>query len=149
MPFCPSLYTESAVVQYLQAASSSCHPMLDLLVFWGGRGGSSQKGRARARDSSCRGRPVVPVSEPAQPSEPTTSGRHGDCSACRSASRKGRHPFCTWMVSLDLRDAYWHVLIHPCFRNWLGFVCVVRQAYRFRCLPFGLNLAHPSVTCLN
>lgn len=52
-----------------------------------------------------------------------------------------------WMVSLDLKDAYWHVPIHPGFRDWLGFV-VGRHVYRFRCLTFGLNLAPRIFMCL-
>jgi len=45
-----------------------------------------------------------------------------------------------WMVTLDLKSAYWHVLIHPKFQPLLGFK-VENQANQFRAMPFGLNIA--------
>ena len=42
--------------------------------------------------------------------------------------------------SLDLRDAYWHVPINPRFRPYLGFR-LGRKSYRFKVMPFGLNIA--------
>ena len=45
-----------------------------------------------------------------------------------------------WATSLDLRDAYFHVLIHPRFRRWLRFTWK-RRVYQFRALPFGLSLS--------
>ena len=48
-----------------------------------------------------------------------------------------------WAASLDLTDAYFHVLIHPSCRKWLRFVWEGR-AFQFRVLPFGLN-ASPAV----
>ena len=45
-----------------------------------------------------------------------------------------------WAASLDLRDAYFHVLIHPRFRQWLRFTWGHR-VFQFRALPFGLSLS--------
>ena len=45
-----------------------------------------------------------------------------------------------WTVSLDLKEAYYHVPIHPNYRKFLGFR-IGAQKYRFRALPFGLNIA--------
>jgi len=46
----------------------------------------------------------------------------------------------TWATSIDLRDAYLHIPIHPSHQRWLRFK-VGNQAYAFRCLPFGLSTA--------
>lgn len=43
-------------------------------------------------------------------------------------------------VSLDLRDAYLHVPIHPSSRDLLGF-SVNGKTYRYRAMPFGLKPA--------
>ena len=45
-----------------------------------------------------------------------------------------------WATSLDLRDAYFHVLIHRHFRKWLRFTWADR-VFQFRALPFGLSLS--------
>ena len=45
-----------------------------------------------------------------------------------------------WVTSLDLTDAYFHVLIHPNDRKWLRFRWEDR-VYQFRALPFGLALS--------
>ena len=45
-----------------------------------------------------------------------------------------------WATSIDLADAYFHILIHPSFRKWLRF-SHRSQVYQFRALPFGLSLA--------
>ena len=45
-----------------------------------------------------------------------------------------------WAVSIDLRDAYLHVPIHPSSRKALRFLFEGR-AYQFRVLPFGLSTA--------
>ena len=45
-----------------------------------------------------------------------------------------------WATSLDLKDAYFHLLIHPRFRKWLRFVNGNR-VFQFKALPFGLSLA--------
>lgn len=45
-----------------------------------------------------------------------------------------------WLANLDLRDAYFHVLIHPQSRRYLRFR-VDGKLYQFRALPFGLSLA--------
>ena len=49
-------------------------------------------------------------------------------------------PHGAWLSSIDLKDAYWHVPIHQSFRKYLGFR-IGHQKYRFRVLPFGLNIA--------
>ena len=45
-----------------------------------------------------------------------------------------------WMATLDLKDAYFHVPIHPQHRKYLRFR-VAGQSYQFRALPFGLSTA--------
>jgi len=45
-----------------------------------------------------------------------------------------------WMVTLDLKIAYWHIPIHPRFQPLLGFK-IEDQAYQFTAMPFGLNIA--------
>ena len=45
-----------------------------------------------------------------------------------------------WVTSLDLTDAYFHVLIHPRDRKWLRFRWEDR-IFQFRALPFGLALS--------
>ena len=42
-----------------------------------------------------------------------------------------------WAVSLDLKDAYFHILIHEADRKYLRFSWE-GQVYQFRALPFGL-----------
>ena len=49
-------------------------------------------------------------------------------------------PAGAWTISLNLSEAYYHVPIHPDFRKFLGFR-LGTQKYRFRALPFGLNIA--------
>ena len=49
-------------------------------------------------------------------------------------------PMGAWTVSLDLKDGFWHVLIARAFRPYLGFR-YRGQNWRFRAMPFGLNLA--------
>ena len=46
----------------------------------------------------------------------------------------------SWAASIDLKDAYLHVPIHPSDRKWLRFM-INKQAYTFKCLPFGLSTA--------
>ena len=48
-----------------------------------------------------------------------------------------QHAFAT---SIDLKDAYWHIPVHPHYRKYLGFSLGGRK-YRFRAMPFGLNVA--------
>ena len=50
-----------------------------------------------------------------------------------------------WAVTLDLKDAYLHVAVHPSSRRWLGF-SYDHQTYRFKCLPFGLSTAPRTFT---
>ncbi|XP_070189176.1 uncharacterized protein [Littorina saxatilis] len=45
-----------------------------------------------------------------------------------------------WVTSIDLTDAYFHILMHPADRKWLRFRWG-DQVYQFRALPFGLSLA--------
>ena len=56
-------------------------------------------------------------------------------SSVRAAIRRN-----DWATSIDLRDAYFHVLIHPSFRRWLRFAWEGR-IFQFRALPFGLSLS--------
>ena len=56
-------------------------------------------------------------------------------SSVRSLVRRG-----DWATSIDLTDAYFHVLIHPSDRKWLRFVWG-GVVYHFRALPFGLSLS--------
>jgi hypothetical protein len=53
----------------------------------------------------------------------------------RAAIRPG-----DWATSIDLTDAYFHVLIHRVHRKFLRFVWKER-VFQFRALPFGLSLA--------
>ena len=43
-----------------------------------------------------------------------------------------------WTVSIDIPDAYLHVLMHQAVRKYLRFV-VNKKVYQFTCLPFGLT----------
>ena len=43
-----------------------------------------------------------------------------------------------WLTILDLKDAYFHILIHPSYRHYLRF-CHEGVVWQFRALPFGLN----------
>lgn len=45
-----------------------------------------------------------------------------------------------WMISLDIKDAYLHVPIHPNFQKFFAFT-VQDQLYFFRAMPFGLTSA--------
>ena len=45
-----------------------------------------------------------------------------------------------WVTSLDLTDAYFHVLVHPSDRKWLRFRWK-DNVFQFRALPFGLSLS--------
>ena len=45
-----------------------------------------------------------------------------------------------WATSLDLRDAYFHLLMHPSCHKFLRFVWR-DVVYQFVALPFGLSLA--------
>jgi len=45
-----------------------------------------------------------------------------------------------WLTSLDLKDAYFHIPIHPSFRHYLRF-CHEGVVWQFKALPFGLNTA--------
>ena len=45
-----------------------------------------------------------------------------------------------WMSKLDLKNAYWHVPIDRRFKSFLAFQAG-ENIYRFKVLPFGLNIA--------
>ena len=45
-----------------------------------------------------------------------------------------------WMMKVDLKDAYFMVLIHREDRDFLKFICR-DKCYKFNCLPFGLACA--------
>ena len=45
-----------------------------------------------------------------------------------------------WLASLDLKDAYFHVPMHPSCHPWLRFA-IQGSHYQYRVLPFGLSLA--------
>ena len=52
-----------------------------------------------------------------------------------------------WTISVDLLDGYWHVPIAPNKRPYLGFR-YNGQAWQFRAMPFGLNVAPRAFTKL-
>ena len=45
-----------------------------------------------------------------------------------------------WLTILDLKDAYFHIPIHPSYRQYLRF-CHEAVVWQFRALPFGLTTA--------
>ncbi|KAL0201521.1 hypothetical protein M9458_004708, partial [Cirrhinus mrigala] len=54
-----------------------------------------------------------------------------------------------WFISVDLKDAYFHIQIAPRHRRFLRFAFEGR-AYQFKVLPFGLALAPRTFTkCIN
>lgn len=50
-----------------------------------------------------------------------------------------------WAVCLDLKDAYFHVPVHPRHRRFLQFTWRNRT-YRYKCLPFGLSTSPRTFT---
>ena len=50
-----------------------------------------------------------------------------------------------WLVSIDLKDAYFHVPIHPDSQHLLRFH-VDKRMYQFKALPFGLVTAPLEIT---
>ena len=46
----------------------------------------------------------------------------------------------SWLVSIDLKDAFFHAPIHPDSQHWLCFH-VDKQTYQFKPLPLGLATA--------
>ena len=52
-----------------------------------------------------------------------------------------------WLTSIDLKDAYFHVGIHPHHRKYLRFF-FQGTAYQFRVLPFGYSLAPRTFTLI-
>ncbi len=54
-----------------------------------------------------------------------------------------------WFVTIDLKDAYFHISILPCHRKFLRFA-FGGKAYQYRVLPFGLALSPRTFTkCLD
>jgi ribonuclease HI len=45
-----------------------------------------------------------------------------------------------WLASLDLKDAYFHVPVHPDYRKYMRFE-FLGNLYQFKVLPFGLSTA--------
>ncbi|KAK7089954.1 hypothetical protein V1264_009827 [Littorina saxatilis] len=45
-----------------------------------------------------------------------------------------------WVTSIDLTDAYFHILMHRSDQKWLRFLWGDR-VFQFKALPFGLSLA--------
>ena len=45
-----------------------------------------------------------------------------------------------WTISLDLENGFWHLAVAKSFRPFLGF-SYRGQNWRFKAMPFGLNLA--------
>ena len=52
-----------------------------------------------------------------------------------------------WTISIDLKDGFWHLSVARAFRPYLGFK-YRGQNWRFRAMPFGLNLAPLTFTKL-
>ncbi len=50
-----------------------------------------------------------------------------------------------WFVTIDLKDAYFHISIHPCHRRFLRFA-FGGKAYQYQVLPFGLALSPRTFT---
>ena len=50
-----------------------------------------------------------------------------------------------WLTSIDLKDAFFHVGVHPHHRKYLRFF-FQGKAYQFRVLPFGYSLAPRTFT---
>ena len=45
-----------------------------------------------------------------------------------------------YVAAVDLKDAYWHIPIHPRYRKFLAFAAN-KKLFCFKAMPFGLNLA--------
>ena len=43
-----------------------------------------------------------------------------------------------WVISIDLKDAYFHIPVHPTARKYLRFTHL-QEIYQFKALPFGLT----------
>ncbi len=50
-----------------------------------------------------------------------------------------------WFVTIELKDAYFHISILPCHRKFLRFA-FGGKAYQYRVLPFGLELSPRTFT---
>ena len=53
-----------------------------------------------------------------------------------------------FMISLDLLDAYFHVLVHPSHRKYLRFF-IQGTVYQFRVMPMGLSSSPRAFTHLS
>ena len=45
-----------------------------------------------------------------------------------------------WVFSMDLKDAYFHISIHPSSRKFLG-ICMEKEVFQFKAFPFGISSA--------
>ena len=45
-----------------------------------------------------------------------------------------------WLAKIDLKDAHFLILVHPCQQKFLQFTWN-KSLYQFQCLPFGLSCA--------
>ena len=50
-----------------------------------------------------------------------------------------------WTITVDIKDAYFHIPVHPAFRKFLRFT-VGGVIYQCRALPFGLSVAPRIIT---
>ena len=79
-------------------------------------------------------RPIIDLS-PLNRHIPKCPFRMETPASIRTALRQG-----DWMTSIDLKDAYYHIPIHPSSKPYLRFSWQ-GQAYQFRALCFGLSTA--------
>ena len=73
----------------------------------------------------------------------STLNQHIECPTFRMTTVrdvKAVIPPHAFTTSIDLKDAYWHIPVKPYYRKFLGFSLGGRK-YRFRAMPFGLNIA--------
>ncbi len=92
---------------------------------------SSQKGWRVASDH--RSASTEPLSQSAE-----VQDAHAKASCVTIRSKD-------WFVTIDLKDAYFHVSIRPCHRKFLRFA-FGGKAYQYRVLPFGLALSPRTFT---
>ena len=60
-------------------------------------------------------------------------------------------PPSSWMTSLDLSDAYWHIPIAKNYQKYLAFALPMpdgQNTFAFKAMPFGLNIAPRIFTAL-
>ena len=49
-----------------------------------------------------------------------------------------------WIIKIDFKDAYHHILVHVNIRKYFRFV-IAGKTYQFCVLPFGLSTAPPEI----